>query len=88
MTQFMEKKDIIMLKEQGLSNRAVSRRTSHDRKTVAKYWNEYRLNLAKLSAPGADVKAVQAVISVSTITVESLRVLQPTSAIMRLVSRK
>jgi DNA-binding CsgD family transcriptional regulator len=40
MLEFMEKKDIIMLKEQGLSNREVSRRTGHDRKTVSKYWNE------------------------------------------------
>ena len=59
MTQFMEKKDIIMFKEQGLSNREVARRTGHDRKTVAKYWNEYRSNLSKLSIPDADVKAVQ-----------------------------
>jgi hypothetical protein len=55
----MDKKDIIMLKEQGLSNREVSRRTGHDRKTVSKYWNEYRGQLARLEEPGADVKAIQ-----------------------------
>ena len=59
MTSFMDKKDIIMLKEQGLSNREVSRRTKHDRSTVSKYWNEYREQLEKLDEPEADVKAVQ-----------------------------
>jgi len=42
MIEFMEKHDIIKYKEEGLSNRAVSRRTGHDRGTVSKYWNEYR----------------------------------------------
>jgi transposase len=56
----MEKKDIIMLKEQGLSNREVSRRTGSDRGTVSKYWNEYQQGLEELSKPGADVKAIQA----------------------------
>ena len=59
MTRFMEKKDIIMLKEQGLSNREVSRRTGKDRDTVSKYWNEYRQRLKQLDEPGADVKAIQ-----------------------------
>jgi transposase len=59
MTSFMDKKEIIMLKEQGLSNRAVSRRTGTDRGVVAKYWNEYRQQLQRLDEPGADVKAIQ-----------------------------
>ena len=59
MTSFMSKKDIIMLKEQGLSNREVSRLTGRDRETVSKYWNEYRLGLQRLEDPGADVKAIQ-----------------------------
>jgi DNA invertase Pin-like site-specific DNA recombinase len=54
----MEKKDIIMLKEQGLSNREVARRTGADRETVSKYWNEYRDKLRQLAEPGADVKAI------------------------------
>ena len=56
MVKFMEKKTIIMLKEQGLSTREVSRRTGHDRETVSKYWNRYRQQLDKL---GADVTALQ-----------------------------
>jgi len=60
MIEFMEKHDIIKYKEEGLSNRAVSRRTGHDRGTVSKYWNEYRERLRQLNEPGADVKAIQA----------------------------
>ena len=55
----MEKKNIIMLKEQGQSNREVSRRTGHDRDTVSKYWNEYQQQLQRLGEPDADVKAIQ-----------------------------
>jgi transposase len=59
MTGFMDKKDIIMLKEQGLSNREVSRRTGRARDTVSKYWNEYRRQLQRLEEPGADTKTIQ-----------------------------
>jgi len=59
MTQFVEKKDIIKYKEQGLSNREVERRTGLNRKTVSKYWNEYQHQLTRLYEPGADVKAIQ-----------------------------
>jgi len=57
--KFMDKKKIIMLKEQGLSNREVARQTGHDRDTVSKYWNEYRGQLCRLDEPGADVRAIQ-----------------------------
>ena len=59
MVRFMDKKNIIMLKEQGRSNREVSRQTGHDRKTVSKYWNEYQRQLQQLGEPDADVKAIQ-----------------------------
>jgi transposase len=59
MVKFMDKKNIIMLKEQGLSNREVSRRTGNDRKTVSKYWEEYRRQLRQLDNPDADIKAIQ-----------------------------
>jgi transposase len=59
MIKFMDKKNIIMLKAQGLSNREVSRRTGNDRKTVSKYWEEYRRHLQRLEEPGVDVKAIQ-----------------------------
>lgn len=37
----MEKHTIINLKRKGDSNRSVERKTGINRKTVAKYWNEY-----------------------------------------------
>ncbi len=60
MVKFMGKKDVIMLKEQGLSNREVARRTGRDRDTVSKYWNEYQSQLKKLDEPGADTREIQA----------------------------
>jgi len=59
MVDFMDKKKIIMLKEQGLSNRAVARETGNDRDTVSKYWREYQGHIANLTKPGADVKGIQ-----------------------------
>ena len=59
MVEFVKKKDIIILKEQGLSNRAVSRETGADRETVSKYWEEYKRKLKGLEEPGADVKSIQ-----------------------------
>lgn len=56
----MDKKSIIMFKEQGLSNREVARRTGHDRDTISKYWKEYQGRLDELVEPGADTKAIQA----------------------------
>ena len=55
----MDKKTIIMLKEQGLSNREVSRQSGCCRDTVSKYWNAYRQELKRLEEPGADVVAIQ-----------------------------
>jgi hypothetical protein len=59
MIQLMEKQKIIILKEQGLSTREVSRQTGHDRETVSKYWKEYQGHLGLLEEPGADVKGIQ-----------------------------
>lgn len=56
----MDKKKMIMLKEQGLSNREVARQTGHDRDTVSKYWKEYQRRLEELYNPGADTKEIQA----------------------------
>ena len=59
MVEHMDKRKIIELKEEGLSNREVARRTGFDRETVSKYWNEYRRRLQQLEAPGADTRAIQ-----------------------------
>ena len=59
MVDYMEKKKIIDLKEEGLSNREVARRTGWDRKTVSRYWNEYRQKLQQLDKPGTDTREIQ-----------------------------
>ena len=42
MKNLLDKAAIIRLKEQGLSNRGVARELGIDKKTVNKYWNEYK----------------------------------------------
>ena len=42
----MDKSSIIKLKEQGYSNRKVEKMLNINRKTIAKYWNEYQANIA------------------------------------------
>lgn len=49
MKDLMDKSSIIKLKEQGYSNRKVEKMLKINRKTVAKYWNEYKENLQKLN---------------------------------------
>jgi transposase len=59
MVEHMEKRKIIELKEEGLSNREVARQTGFDRDTVSKYWNEYQRRLRQLEEPGVDKRAIQ-----------------------------
>ena len=42
MTGMADKAKVITLKNEGLSNREVSRRTGLNRETVSKYWEEYK----------------------------------------------
>ena len=48
MKNFMDLSTILKLKEKGLSNRSVAKSLGIDKKTVNKYWNEYKENLSKL----------------------------------------
>lgn len=48
MITMKDKTEIIQLKEQGISNREVSRRLGTHRKTVAKYWNEHNQLLKQI----------------------------------------
>ena len=48
MKNLLDKSAIIKLKLKGLSNRAVSRALGIDKKTVNKYWNQYKENILKL----------------------------------------
>lgn len=59
MVNYMDKREIINLKTEGLSNREVARRTGYDRKTVSKYWNEYQQGLRRMNEQGADVREIQ-----------------------------
>ena len=50
MIDLMDKSAIIKLKEQGYSNRQLQKMLKMNRKTIAKYWNEYQDNLQKLNS--------------------------------------
>ena len=60
MIQMLNRGIIIGLKQAGISNREIARRTGHDRGVVSQIWSEYCSQVARLSEPGADVRAVQA----------------------------
>lgn len=55
----MDKYAIIKLKLKGHSNRGVARMAGINRKTVARYWDEYSGNLKMLSEPNASITQVQ-----------------------------
>lgn len=63
MKNLMDKFSIIQLKNQGYSNRETSQILSIDRKTVAKYWNEYQDNIKELDNPLVDKAFIQEKIS-------------------------
>ena len=58
MIKQMEKNAIILLKLKGQSNREISRNTGVNRKTVARYWNEYQ-TLTKQLTPESDNRILQ-----------------------------
>ena len=55
----MDKHTVINLKRKGHSNRAVEKITGINRKTVAKYWNDYVKHSELLKDPTEDVSDVQ-----------------------------
>ena len=48
MKNLMDISAMLKLKEKGMSNRAIARTLGVDKKTVNKYWNEYKANFEKL----------------------------------------
>lgn len=56
MKDLMDKSSIIKLKEQGYSNRKVEKMLKTNRKTIAKYWNEYQTNIEKLNNTKDDLE--------------------------------
>lgn len=59
MISIMDKFAIIRLKEQGDSSRKVAKQLGIDRKTVDKYYNEYKANLGKLDSEETNIKEIQ-----------------------------
>lgn len=57
--KLMDKHAIIRLKNQGYSNREVSKILKINRKTVAKYWNKYQEDVKNLDNPDLDRSLVQ-----------------------------
>ena len=55
----MDKHAIIRLKNQGYSNRETAKILKINRKTIAKYWNEYKDNVEKLDDPSLDRSLIQ-----------------------------
>ena len=55
----MDKSAIIKLKEEGNSNRKVEKMLKIDRKTVARYWNEYKESMQKLRYAKDDLENKQ-----------------------------
>lgn len=55
----MDKHAIIKLKQEGHSNRKVAKMLHIDRKTVSKYWNEYKEQLNLLGSKDTDFKVIQ-----------------------------
>ena len=61
MKNLLDKAAIIKLKLEGLSNRAVGRALGIDKKTVNKYWNQYKDNILKLNeaTDSKEIKQIQ-----------------------------
>lgn len=55
----MDKHAIIRLKNQGYSNIEAAKILKNDRKTIGKYWNEYKDNVKKLDEPNLDRALIQ-----------------------------
>ena len=63
----MDKHTIIKLKQIGHSNRTVAKLTGFDRKTVARYWNEYTEQIKALETQETNTIAIQeAIVSAPT----------------------
>ena len=59
MKNLMDKSAIIKLREEGYSNRKIAKMLNINRKTVNKYWNEYKSNLAKLNNAKDEKEIIQ-----------------------------
>lgn len=59
MKNLLDVSAILKLKEKGLSNRGVARTLGIDKKTVNKYWNEYKNNFQKLKTTNNETQILK-----------------------------
>ena len=50
---------MLKLKEKGMSNRAIAKTLGVDKKTVNKYWNQYKSNFEKLETTNNSTKIIE-----------------------------
>ena len=55
MVDMQTKAKVVMLKNEGFSNREVARQTGINRETISKYWEEYKLKRYELMNSGESV---------------------------------
>ena len=59
MLKQLDKGKVIGMKLSGMSNRAIHREAGSDREKISQVWSAYNASLARMNAPGADIKAIQ-----------------------------
>ena len=81
MIEQMEKNTIITLKLKGKSNRWIAKETGIDRKTVARYWNEYQRQIKQLEAEGDNRALQEEIVSAPSYDISSRKPLKYTEEI-------
>ena len=59
MKNLMDISAMLKLKEKGMSNRAIAKTLGVDKKTVNKYWNQYKSNFEKLETTNNSTKIIE-----------------------------
>lgn len=59
MKNLMDISAMLKLKEKGMSNRAIARTLGVDKKTVNKYWNQYKANFDKLEKTNSSTEIMK-----------------------------
>lgn len=59
MKNSMDISAMLKLKEKGMSNRAIAKTLGVDKKTVNKYWNQYKLNFEKLEIANNSTEVIE-----------------------------
>ena len=59
MKNLMDISAMLKLKEKGMSNRAIAKTLGVDKKTVNKYWNQYKSNFEKLETTNNSTEIIE-----------------------------